>query len=191
MKKLTRAVLGMAMAVAAAGAVPSLAAEKWLHVSVVDGKGGSAERVRVNVPLSFAEKVLPAIQVDRLDRGRIRIEEGEIHGVDLKAILEAVRDVRDGEFVTVEGDDENVRISKSKGYLLATVVEGKGSRAMVEVKVPMTVVEALISEKKNELDLGAAIRALAAHGDAVLVNVTDEDSRVRIWVDSRNDSKGE
>jgi len=44
--------------------------------------------------------------------------------VDLKAILQAVRDTRDGEFVTVEGKD-NVRVAKEKGLLVVKVREDK------------------------------------------------------------------
>ena len=42
--------------------------DRWLHVRVIssDAKG---ETVRVNVPLELAEKVLPAINHDRLHGG--------------------------------------------------------------------------------------------------------------------------
>jgi hypothetical protein len=175
--------------VLATGLALSAPADKWLHVSVVDGKAGKAETVRVNVPLSFAEKVLPAIQVDKLHNGKMKIEECEMNGIDLRAILEAVRDTRDGEFVTVEAEDGHVRVAKSKGNLLVKVRDGKKGDQKVDVQVPMAVIEALLSGDKNELDLGAAVRALGTHGDTLRVNVNGDDSTVRVWVDSRNESE--
>jgi len=185
MKVLT--VLGIL--VLATGLALAAPADKWLHVSVVDGKGGKAETVRVNIPLSFAEKVLPAIQVDKLHNGKVKIEECDMNGLNLWAILEAVRDTRDGEFVTVEAKDGNVRVAKSKGNLLVKVRDGKKGDQKVDVQVPMPVLEALLSGEKNELDLAAAVRALGAHGDTLLVSVNDEGSTVRVWVDSRNESE--
>ncbi len=189
MKKLL-AIVGIlflgAGAILAAQAVPE---ERWLHVRVEEGKAGKdGETVRVNVPLSLAEKVLPAIHVDRFEGGKVRLEDGEIKDVDLKAILQAVRETRDGEFVTVEGKD-NVRVAKEKGHLLVKVREGDGAGAKVDVQVPMAVVEALLSGEKNELDVAAAVRALARHGEDFLVTVNDEGTSVRVWIDSENSSK--
>ena len=60
-------------------------------------------------------------------------------------------------------------------------------RSRVDVKIPMKVVEALLSAGKDELDLVAALRALSAHsGDTELVSVKSDDSTVRVWLDSKN-----
>ena len=186
-----RLIAGFGILVLAAGAALAGQAapeERWLHVRVEDGKvGEKGETVRVNVPLTFAEKVLPAIHVDQFQNGRVRLEHGDMKDVDLKAILQAVRDTQDGEFVTVEGKD-NVRVAKEKGRLLVKVREGEdGSK--VDVQVPMEVVEALLSGEENELDVAAAIRALAKHGKDMLVTVVDEETSIRIWIDSENTSK--
>ena len=50
----------------------------------------------------------------------------------------------------------------------------------------MSVVEALLSGAKDELDLVAAVRALAAHGDTILVTVEDRKNTVKVWVDTKN-----
>jgi hypothetical protein len=172
------------------------APEKWLHVSVVS-KEAAGETVRVNLPLSFAEKVLAAINKDKLQEGKIRIKEMVVNGVDIRAVLEALKTTRDGEFVTVEGRDKNVRVSKSGGYIIVKAHETRPATEKkeahtekVDVKVPMSVVEALLSGAKDELDLVAGIRALAAHGDSILVTVEDGRNTVKVWVDSRNTSSG-
>jgi hypothetical protein len=54
------------------------------------------------------------------------------------------------------------------------------------VKVPLSVVDALFSGKKDELDLLAGLKMLSSQGDTELVSVKDEENIVRIWVDSKN-----
>lgn len=159
--------------------------ERWLHVRV-DKTGGDGETVRVNVPLSLAEKVLPAINSREFRDGRLRLGNRDFDRVDLRAILAAIKETRDGEFVTVESNREKVRVSKSQGYLLVKVEEQKGKQTKADIKIPMSVVEALLSGASDELNLVAGIRALAAHGDAVLVEVRDGNESVRIWVDMKN-----
>lgn len=162
--------------------------ERWLHVRV-DSQAAKGEMVRVNVPLSLAEKVLPTIHNNRLHDGKVALNQAKVNGVDLRALLEAVRSTRDGEFITVQGTDGEVRVAKQAGYLLVHARENKEtSKKRVEVRVPLTVVDALLSAGSNELDLVAALRALAAYGDTELVSVKDEKSTVRVWVDSKSAS---
>ncbi|HEX2715518.1 MAG TPA: hypothetical protein VHM88_25330 [Candidatus Acidoferrales bacterium] len=162
--------------------------ERWLHVRV-ESQATKGEMVRVNVPLSLAEKVLPTIHNDRLQDGKVAFNQADLNGVDLRGLLEAVRGTRDGEFVTVQGHDGEVRVAKQGGYLLVHARENKEtSKKHVEVRAPLTVVDALLSAGNNQLDLVAALRALAAHGDTELVSVKDEKSNVRIWVDSKSAS---
>ena len=101
------------------------ATDRWLHVRVIasDGRG---ETVRVNVPLEMAEKILPAINKDRLHDGKVRFHEAECDGVDLKAIMDAVRTSKDGEFVTVQADDADVRVAKQSGFLVIHVTDKSG-----------------------------------------------------------------
>ncbi len=193
-----KAALSVALLMALAISVPATAAaqaaqttqpERWLHVRVesVDGKG---ELVRVNMPLSLAEKLLPAVRNERLRDGKITINESTMKGVDLRAVLEAVRTTRDGEFVTVQSNDGDVRVAKKEGYLYVNARENKKDKnTRVEVKVPMTVVDALLSSGTNELELVAAVRALSKHGDSELVMVKDNKNTVRVWLDSKNTSE--
>jgi hypothetical protein len=161
--------------------------DRWLHIRV-DNPDSKEETVRVNVPLELAEKVLPTIHRDRLQSGKVRIDEIDCHGVDLHALLDAVRGSRDGEFVTVQNKDSDVRVAKQDNYFLVHVVDkGHASKkSRVEVKIPMKVVDALFSGGKDELDLVAGLRALSAQGDTELVSVKDEENTVRIWLDSKN-----
>lgn len=182
-----RILLGLAIVFSTSTA--ALAVDRWVHIKVEDG-GVNGEIVRVNVPLSLAEKVLPAINTKELRGGKVKCNIAKIEEVDLRAILEAVRTAPDNEFVTVESKHNHVRVAKSAGHLLVKVQEWKGTekekQETVDVSIPFPVIDALLSGGKDELDVLAAVRALGTIGDTVLVTVNDKDSKVRIWVDSRN-----
>src|SRR5437879_8789439 len=127
--------------------------DRWLHVRV-DNQEAKGELVRINLPLSFAEKVLPTIKHDKLRNGKITVDQA--NGVDLRALLEAVRTTKDGEFITVQGTTGDVRVAKQGGYHLVHARENKdGSKKRVEVRVPLTVVDALLSGGNDQLDLVA------------------------------------
>lgn len=160
--------------------------DRWLHVRV-SNPSRNEESVRVNVPLELAEKVLPTINKNRLHSGRVKFDDIDCHGVDLRALVDAVRTSRDGEFVTVQNKDSDVRVAKRNGTLFVHVFEKNHPRkSEVEVKVPMKVVDALFSGDKDELDLVAGLRALSAQGDTELVSVKDDENTVRVWLDSKN-----
>ncbi len=178
----------------AATPASSSTSDRWLHVRVVSTES-KGETVKVNVPLELAEKVLPAINHDRLHNGKVKFNDSDMNGVDLKTILEALRTSKDGEFVTVQSTENDVRVAKQNGYMLVHVTEKHASatkdgkpveRNTVDVKVPMKVVDALFSAGKDELDITAALRALSAHGDTELVTVKSDDNTVRVWLDSKN-----
>jgi len=184
---------GVALAAPASKSGSKSSADKWLHVRVEDGSGTDAETVHVNVPLSLAEAVIPAINVDNFKNGKVHVDmnggNSHLQDVDIRKILTALRDTPDGNFVTVEGAGDNVQVAKQGGYLVAKVREGKAGGSKVDARIPFQVVEALLSGDDNELNIAAAVRALGEHGDGVLVTVDDEKSKVRIWVDSKNESQ--
>jgi hypothetical protein len=171
---------------AATQTVSASSQDRWLHVRV-SNPGSKEETVRVNVPLELAEKVLPTINQDRLHRGKVKFDDIDCHGIDLKALADAVRTSKDGEFVTVQNKDSDVRVAKQNGTLFVHVIDkNRAKKSQVEVKVPMRVVDALFSAGKDELDLVAALHALSSQGDTELVSVKDDQNTVRVWLDSKN-----
>jgi hypothetical protein len=179
---------------AALAAQTSSKTDQWIHVRV-ESKEEKGETVRVNVPIEMAVKVLPAINHDKLRDGKVHIDNAHLDDVDLKTLLDAVRTAKDGEYVTVQSNEDNVRVAKNAGYLYIHVTENKGAKhvkdatgkeSKVEVKVPMKVVDALFSGGKDELDVVAALRALSGNGDMELVTVKDDQDTVRVWIDSKN-----
>lgn len=168
-----------------AAAVKAGTAERYLHVRVEDPAKG--ESVNVNVPLSMAEKILPTINKGELHDGRVTISEANMNGIDVRALLDAIRTAPDNEFATVKQRDQNVRVAKSDGNLVVQIRDTEKGGEKVDVTVPIKVVDALFSTaKQNELDITAALRALSEAGDTLLVTVHDATQQVRIWVDSRS-----
>jgi WD40 repeat protein len=164
----------------------STSSDRWLHVRVVSAEA-KGETVRVNVPLELAEKVLPTINKDRIHDGKVKIDSAHVNDVDLRALVDAIRTSKDGEFVTVQSNDCDVRVAKESNHLIVHVLDkGKSRKAQVEIKVPMKVIDALFSAGKDELDLVAALHALSAQGDTELVSVKGDDNTVRVWLDSKN-----
>src|SRR5271166_3289633 len=171
MNYVSRGLLGFAGSLALAGCaflpIPTLAqstskTDQWIHVRV-ESKEDKGETVRVNVPLELAVKVLPAINHENLQGGKVRIDSAHMQDVDLKTLLDAVRSAKDGEYVTVQSNENNVRVAKMGGYLYIHVTENKAAEkasknaegkevaakgakgSKVEIKIPMKVVDALFS----------------------------------------------
>jgi hypothetical protein len=160
-------------------------AERYLHVKVDDPANSGT--VNVNVPLPLAEAILPAINNQHLHDGKISLHNAQMNGVDVRAILNALRTAPDNEFVTVNNNDSDVRVAKSKGNIVVHVTGKKDRKQRVDVIVPMQVVDALFANSKDDqLDVEAALRALSDAGDVMLVTVQDSGQKVRVWVDSRN-----
>jgi hypothetical protein len=178
----------------------------------------NGETVSVNIPLEVAEKILPTINKNQLHGGKVTIDKLHADGVDVRALMEAVRTSRDGEFVTVNSKDGDVRVAKQNGYMLVHVTDTSGKHHVhmrhhdgtdadaknkdaadskdtkethVEVKIPLSVVDALFSGGKDELDLVAGLKMLSAQGDQELVSVKDEDNTVRVWIDSKSTNGSE
>jgi hypothetical protein len=196
---------------------PATTNDRWLHVRVVSSDN-NGETVSVNIPLEVAEKILPTINKNQLHGGKVTIDKLDADGVDVRALMEAVRTSRDGEFVTVNSKDGDVRVAKQNGYMLVHVTDTSGKHHVhmrhhdgtdadaknkdaadskdtkethVEVKIPLSVVDALFSGGKDELDLVAGLKMLSAQGDQELVSVKDEDNTVRVWIDSKSTNGSE
>jgi len=201
MRKSIQAGLGL-LALAGAAALPAGAQEAtatatpWLHVRVEEAKQSS--KVAVNLPLSVVEAVLRA-SPEMIERhGRIHFGHfDDHHGVklaDMRRVWKELKDAGDAELVTVESDDENVKVQR-KGDLVLVLVdqkprtdkEGKVRHAgeQVRVEVPVSVVDALLSGEGDEANVEAAVLELRKRrGD--IVRVQDDDSHVRVWIDEQN-----
>ncbi len=153
----------------------------WLHVRVDETDGA---RVKVNVPVSMVEKAIAMVPEEHLREGKIHLSECCEHmsPAELRELWQEIKNSPDMTFVTVEEDDESVRVWKEAGYLKVHVLE-QDKNEQVDVQVPLTVVDALLSGEGDELNLEAAIRALVEEGEGELVTVSGDNETVRVWVD--------
>lgn len=164
-------------------AVPAAASDMWLHVKVNEA-GGDNANVVVNLPLSIVESALPMIPEEQIRDGKIVIDDAEFDAIRLRELWAEVQNSPDMTFVTVQSDDANVRVYKENGYLIARTTEGAADGAQVHARLPLSVVDALLSGEGNELNIRAALDALIAHGEGELVAVADGETTVRVWIDN-------
>ena len=186
-KNLIQLSVRRALAVVAVAVLFSLssaaAAEKWLHVRVEEN-GLRGEKVSVNVPLDLVERMLPLISIDELQHGKLDLDD-ELAGLNLRELAAALRDAPDADFVTVQSEDEDVRVSKEGEFIVVRVQErDRHSTQNVRIRMPLAVVDALVGGSPRELDLVAALQALGEHSDDALVDVESDEGSVRVWIDS-------
>jgi hypothetical protein len=176
------ATLGFAAVLALATALPAAAADLWFHVEVHE-TGGDNANVKVNLPISLVESMLPMLEdASEIEDGHIVIDDSEVSVDDLRRVLDSLLDSPDATFAEVETDDERIVFFKDGPYLrVETDASAEGTE--IRARFPIAVLEALVSGTGNELDVAAALRALADHGAGELVAVRDHDATVRVWID--------
>jgi hypothetical protein len=181
--KITSKVLTVLAALLLAPFTIAASAPRYIHVRV--SNPANHEVVRVNVPLTLAEKVIPAINHGELRDGKIHVGNFHADNVNLRAILDALKTAPEGEFVTVQDTGNDVRVAKEHGLMVVHVID-KHSNENVDVTIPWDVAQALISETdEDQLNIEAAVKALQNVGDMNLVKISGHDN-VRVWVDSKN-----
>jgi len=166
--------------------ISSAASKMWVHVHVEDT--AKEETVRINLPISVIETMLPIIQEKQLREGHFNFNDRDLKIEDLRKVWNDIREEGDMEFVSVEGRDGNVRVYIEGNFLLVQPEEkSKGSK--VDIRIPLKVVDAMLSGKGNELNLTAAVKALRDSGVKDIITVKDKHSSVRVWIDDKNQAK--
>ena len=153
----------------------------WLHIRVVE-EGGA--RVSVNLPLSLIA-VFADIAEQEIRTGRhLDIDEHDIEIADIRRAWNELRDAGDAEFVTVEKDDEFVRISRAGNMILIEMEDlDDADSARGRIEVPVSVVDALLSGEGQELNIHAALDELVRVSSGEIVFVENDDTTVRIWIE--------
>ncbi len=155
----------------------------WIHVEVVES-GDKAEKINVNLPLALAEVALEVLPDEATANVAEKFHEHGMSLADLRKLWAELKSAGDAELVTVESNDEKVRVVREDD-LIRVRVEDRGGEALEQVRVdiPVPVVDALLSGEGEELNLRAAIQQLEnRRGD--IVTVDDGDSKVRVWISS-------
>jgi phosphoribosylanthranilate isomerase len=183
----------LALSVLPAATAAAQTGPAWLHVRVEEAK--EATKVAVNLPMTVVEAVLKASPEMIQKHGKIHL--GEEHGLkmaDLRKVWKELAAVGDAELVTVESEDENVKVMR-KGDLVQVFVDHKAKPGKdgkpakggeeVRVEIPVSLVDAFLSGEGEEGNIEAAVAELQKRrGD--IVRVKDDDTNVRVWIDEQN-----
>lgn len=157
--------------------------DRWIHIKV---EGKNAEKVSVNLPLSFAASALAMVPPEMQEGGHIRIDNHDLDWTKLRAMWDEVKNAPEATFVTIDTADEHVVVKKEGGFLLVKTTERTEKGADVDVRLPLGVIDALLDAPEGQLNLNGALEALAEMQDGHLVSIHSEDEVVKIWIDDQN-----
>ncbi len=162
------------------------AADQWIHVKVENTH--DEELVTVNLPFSMLHAAVAMIPEDVKAEGEVAIDDLDMDWDELMALWAEIKDAPEATFVTVQTPDEKVVVKKEGEFVLIKTTESTEDGADVNVKFPLTVVDALLSGPEGTFDFVAALQALADYGPGELVTVRDGEETVRVWIDDQNES---
>jgi len=162
------------------------AADPWIHLKVENQL--DEELVTVNLPFSMLHAAVAMIPADVKAKGKIEIDELDMDWNELMTLWGEIKNAPEATFVTVKTRNEKVVVKKEGEFVLIKTTEHQEHGADVDVKFPLTVVDALLSGPEGTFDFAAAIEALAGYGPGELVTVRDGDETVRLWIDDRNET---
>ena len=154
--------------------------ELWIHLRVAE-KRGSHAKVAINLPLGLFNVATAKIPSRHVRNGRIHFCNHDMTVDDLRSIWREAGS-RPDTWIEVKEDDHTFRAKKSGGYL---VVEGTDwdDDDVTTMRIPATIVDALLSARGNDLNLAAAVDAMAKTERGEVMTVSADDADVRMWVD--------
>ena len=175
------------VALALAVAMPLFAQTPWIHITV-DETGEDGTRVNVNLPLSVVQIALAAAPEKIISHGKLHLRHvnKDLDIESLRKMWAELREAGDAEFVTIEEEDQTIRVRREGDFIRIDIDGGAdGDPEQVHVAIPVTVVDALFSGDGETLNIEDALSELSKErGD--IVHVDDGETKVRIWIDERD-----
>jgi len=109
----------------------------------------------------------------------------DVEVADLRRAWSELRNAGDAEFVTIEEDAENVRISRQGDRILIEIrdADTETLEETGHIEMPVSVVDILLEGEGNELNLRGALRELVRTQRGDLVRIEGRDASVRIWIE--------
>ena len=178
--------LSLTPAISVMAQEPPAGGTPWIHIQVIE-EGADAEKVNINLPLSLIQVALDVAPKDALSQAQVQLEQHGLSVGDLRRLWNELRDAGQEEFVTVESNEERVRVLRRGDDIVVDVEEatpeGKEGKT-VHIEVPVSVVDALLSGEGEELNLEQMVARLQdQRGEIVRVN--EGESQIRIWIDEK------
>jgi hypothetical protein len=177
----TKSVFFLALLLMSAG-LAMAASQQWVHVHIENP--ADDEKVRVNIPIALVESMMPLIEEKGMERGVVRLHDNDISIKDLRNAWKQIRNQGDAEFVSIQNKDANVRVFTKAGFLY--VQPQDHSKKNIDIRIPLSVVDAIFSGNGEELNLKAGIQALKESGVKDIITVKDDEKTVRVWIDENN-----
>ena len=151
----------------------------WLHLRIEEA--GTGETVKVNLPLSVVETLLPLVQEKHLTESRARLQEKGFTVSELRAMWKTLR--AEGDVMLAEmqssGTDFQVFIEDDSLHVRSK----EGAKENIDIRIPAPVLDALLSGQGEEINLLAAVQALQQMGTQEIVSIRDGNKTIRVWVD--------
>ena len=148
-----------------------------------DGDEGADFDANINLPLSAVEPLLSLVPHGALSDRLFDLAGDEVNIGAMRDLWRAIAGVGEAEFVAVDGDDETVRVARKGDQINVQVEEcDEDGGETVDIRVPVAVVDALLSGDGDILNVHAAVEQLGAlRGD--IVRVSGGEHQVRVWID--------
>ncbi|HVN77503.1 MAG TPA: hypothetical protein VMW38_00760 [Terriglobia bacterium] len=170
-----------ALVLASVGIAQTQTRGPWMHLEVTE-KGGDPGTIKVNLPVSMVDTALNMVKDKNLKEGHLKLDHTEISVVEMRQLWNELKNAGNAEFVSVEKKDETVRISREGSFVLIKVNNTKNTEK-VDIRMPISVVDALLSGQENELNLKAALSSMKVGNAGDILTVNEPDTHVRLWID--------
>ncbi|MBN2431090.1 MAG: hypothetical protein JXQ27_06420 [Acidobacteria bacterium] len=164
------------------------ASEKWINIHVEEADDDT--KVDVRVPVALLAVALDCLHTEQIKDGKLKLDMHQLDvDVDFKRIWDELRKYDNTEFVRVESSKENVYVARQGDLMVVRVLEKRNDDAVEEasmtalIKIPVRLVDAVLSSQNHELDLKALIAELDNLPSGDLVEVQDRETHVRIWIE--------
>ena len=158
-----------------------------------DGDEEGDFNLNINVPLSAVEPLLSLVPHRILADGHLAVA-GHDMPIDIGAmrnLWRAIANIGDAEFLSVDSGEERVRVARTGDQIHVQVEEcDDDGGETVDIRLPVAVLDALLSGDGETLNIAAAVERLAdVRGD--IVQISSDERQIRVWIDELAHPGGE
>lgn len=164
-------------------ALPAAAQRLYVHVTVVE-QGRKGATVQMTLPMSLVHRAAEVLTDMGLD-GECHLDLG---GVELgdPELAEVIGSLRRGEDVIVESERERVRF-EIRGDQVSILAHDGWDETLVTMPAALFLGA---FDAAGRIDPRAALGILRQRGEGEIVISTDDETRVRVWVDRHKTIRG-